>query len=134
MLACPKCHSALELGSTDALPLAHCRACSGQWIAEQTLRLLLERRDSHEAARRVAELPVQSSPTDLTCPACRGALAATWIAEVEVDYCHRCRGVFLDRGELERVALRDQTLDAVGRTEPKRGDGLRSLIAALLDD
>lgn len=39
----------------------------------------------------------------LTCPKCQGAMNAYERNGVTVDQCSDCRGLFLDRGELERL-------------------------------
>lgn len=39
----------------------------------------------------------------LTCPKCGGAMRAYERNGVNVDQCADCRGIFLDRGELERL-------------------------------
>jgi len=39
----------------------------------------------------------------LTCPKCRGAMRTYERSGVTVDQCSECRGIFLDRGELERL-------------------------------
>jgi Zn-finger nucleic acid-binding protein len=39
----------------------------------------------------------------LTCPKCRGAMTSYERSGVVIDQCTECRGVFLDRGELERL-------------------------------
>lgn len=39
----------------------------------------------------------------LTCPKCRGAMESYERNGVVVDQCSECRGLFLDRGELERL-------------------------------
>jgi Zn-finger nucleic acid-binding protein len=40
---------------------------------------------------------------DLTCPKCRGRMTSYERNGVTVDQCADCRGLFLDRGELERL-------------------------------
>lgn len=40
---------------------------------------------------------------DLNCPKCSGAMRSYERNGVTVDQCADCRGVFLDRGELERL-------------------------------
>jgi Zn-finger nucleic acid-binding protein len=37
---------------------------------------------------------------------------------VEIDFCPRCRGVWLDRGELDKILEREAALDA-GRSGPR---------------
>ena len=44
------------------------------------------------------------SPTaTLTCPKCQGAMRSYERNGVTIDQCQECRGVFLDRGELDRI-------------------------------
>lgn len=42
----------------------------------------------------------------MNCPRCRTNLLATQKEGVEIDYCPSCRGVWLDRGELEKIIER----------------------------
>lgn len=39
----------------------------------------------------------------LICPKCRGAMRQYERSGVTVDQCEQCQGMFLDRGELERL-------------------------------
>ncbi|MDP9428187.1 MAG: zf-TFIIB domain-containing protein [Actinomycetota bacterium] len=40
---------------------------------------------------------------ELTCPKCQGSMRTYERNGVHVDQCTECRGIFLDRGELERL-------------------------------
>jgi len=40
---------------------------------------------------------------DLICPKCQGAMRSYERNGVTIDQCSECRGIFLDRGELERL-------------------------------
>ncbi|WP_280190661.1 zf-TFIIB domain-containing protein [Delftia sp. PS-11] len=43
----------------------------------------------------------------MQCPACRDAmLLITERQNIEIDYCPQCRGVWLDRGELDKLIER----------------------------
>lgn len=42
----------------------------------------------------------------LLCPACQEILVPVDRDGVEIDYCPHCRGVWLDRGELEKIIER----------------------------
>ncbi len=42
----------------------------------------------------------------LLCPACRVDLVMSERQGVEIDYCPKCRGVWLDRGELDKILER----------------------------
>ena len=40
---------------------------------------------------------------ELTCPKCRGAMRSYERSGITIDQCTECRGVFLDRGELDKL-------------------------------
>ena len=42
----------------------------------------------------------------MTCPVCRVPLTMSERQGVEIDYCPQCRGVWLDRGELDKIIER----------------------------
>jgi Zn-finger nucleic acid-binding protein len=46
--------------------------------------------------------------TDLVCPKCHGPMRTYERSGVTVDQCTECRGIFLDRGELERLVDAEQ--------------------------
>lgn len=52
----------------------------------------------------------------MDCPIDGTALAMTDRNGVEIDYCPTCRGVWLDRGELDKI------IDRYGETQDSRGD------------
>lgn len=41
--------------------------------------------------------------SDLICPKCQGAMRTYERNGIQIDQCTECRGIFLDRGELERL-------------------------------
>jgi len=54
----------------------------------------------------------------MKCPTCpESALVMTDRQGVEIDYCPGCRGVWLDRGELDKLIERSAS------TAPDRSDG-----------
>ncbi|GHE03988.1 hypothetical protein U879_21105 [Defluviimonas sp. 20V17] len=42
----------------------------------------------------------------MLCPVCEVALTMSERQGVEIDYCPQCRGVWLDRGELDKIIER----------------------------
>ncbi len=48
----------------------------------------------------------QSRAPGILCPHCRVDLVMADRQGVEIDYCPRCRGVWLDRGELDKIIER----------------------------
>ena len=49
---------------------------------------------------------MSESTPGLICPACRVDLVMSERQGVEIDYCPKCRGVWLDRGELDKILER----------------------------
>jgi Zn-finger nucleic acid-binding protein len=47
--------------------------------------------------------------TDLICPKCQGAMRSYERSGITVDQCADCRGIFLDRGELEHLVDAEQS-------------------------
>ena len=48
----------------------------------------------------------------LLCPTCRVNLTMSERQGIEIDYCPQCRGVWLDRGELDKVIERSEGASA----------------------
>ncbi len=42
----------------------------------------------------------------MNCPVCNVSLVMSERQGVEIDYCPKCRGVWLDRGELDKILER----------------------------
>jgi Zn-finger nucleic acid-binding protein len=59
-----------------------------------------------EGERRKQEGLMESRPTGMPCPVCRVDLVMADRQGVEIDYCPKCRGVWLDRGELDKIIER----------------------------
>lgn len=47
-----------------------------------------------------------TSAPNMPCPVCGVALVMSERQGVEIDYCPQCRGVWLDRGELDKIIER----------------------------
>ena len=62
----------------------------------------------------------------MSCPVCRVPLVMSERQGVEIDYCPQCRGVWLDRGELDKILERSAREHSGGPqpapAPPNRGD------------
>lgn len=63
----------------------------------------------------------------MLCPVCKVPLLLSERQSIEIDYCGQCRGVWLDRGELDKILERNQaeaaptvTQSAEPRYDPRR--------------
>ena len=63
----------------------------------------------------------------LPCPRCRVDLVMSERQGIEIDYCPNCRGVWLDRGELDKIIERNaQFAAAPERDAPAPGQPAQS--------
>ncbi|MDI1283376.1 MAG: zf-TFIIB domain-containing protein [Reyranella sp.] len=53
-----------------------------------------------------------SNGQGLLCPTCRVDLVMSERQGIEIDYCPKCRGVWLDRGELDKIIERSAKEEA----------------------
>ena len=60
--------------------------------------------------------------TDLICPKCQGGMRSYERSGITVDQCADCRGIFLDRGELEHLVDAEQSWQ---RREPSQRERQR---------
>lgn len=57
----------------------------------------------------------------MNCPVCQVELRIAERQGVEIDYCPQCRGVWLDRGELDKIIDRSHALTEPSRRESPQG-------------
>ncbi|MFT3676858.1 MAG: zf-TFIIB domain-containing protein [Chitinophagaceae bacterium] len=48
----------------------------------------------------------------MKCPNCNETLVMTERSNVEIDYCPQCRGVWLDKGELDKIIEQSKRYDS----------------------
>jgi hypothetical protein len=61
----------------------------------------------------------------MTCPKCRGEMQQYERSGVTVDQCADCRGIFLDRGELERLVDAETSWHSRAQARPTGQPGYR---------
>lgn len=62
----------------------------------------------------------------MKCPSCNETLSMTERQGIEIDYCPKCRGVWLDKGELDKIiekALEQQEPDQNQNYNPPYNQG-----------
>lgn len=60
----------------------------------------------------IANRTIEGQGHGLLCPACRVDLVMSERQGIEIDYCPKCRGVWLDRGELDKIIERSAADEA----------------------
>ncbi len=56
----------------------------------------------------------------MLCPVCKTGLAMSERSGIEIDYCPSCRGVWLDRGELDKIIERSEASEAPAAPQPQQ--------------
>lgn len=67
---------------------------------------------------------------ELLCPKCRMPMESLERSGVTIERCTECGGLFLDRGELERLEVAEQ--DGPARNETSSGSASQNLLTDLL--
>ncbi len=68
----------------------------------------------------------QDEVAAMSCPVCRVPLAMSDRQGIEIDYCPQCRGVWLDRGELDKIIERSAPPAAAPASAPRPSEPLHS--------
>jgi Zn-finger nucleic acid-binding protein len=58
----------------------------------------------------------------MNCPVCNVQLSLSEKQGIEIDYCPKCRGIWLDRGELEKIVERTNSFQNDNRPLQKYDD------------
>jgi Zn-finger nucleic acid-binding protein len=105
-LACLKCTSILDKAKIEDIEVDHCPACGGLWLDHGEIERLSRKMQSElDRLRRLlapqAGPPAVPSEITTSCPACTGAMQEVTLGSIRIDFCSRCKGFFLDRGEID---------------------------------
>ncbi len=118
-IACVKCSAELEKSIVHDVEVDVCRQCGGLWLDRGEIAALAAMPDSELADLRAMQgqsaPPAQPGKSKLRCAACPGTLVERLIGPVRVDFCARCQGFHLDRGELEQAVKTARSRGATAR-------------------
>lgn len=134
-MRCPEDRSELETADYKGVPLKECPKCRGRWFDRDELRKAKDRTDddlrwldfdpfAEEADRFAVPSKGKRCPKDSTAME-----ALTYERSgVVIDRCPRCRGVWLNHGEFEKII---QYLEQIVSSEPSpqlAQDALKQLV------
>ena len=118
-LTCVKCTSVLDKARVGDVEVDLCPSCGGLWLDHGEIERIGRGKpgdvDNLRQALTGSTTPDPASETTNSCPACPGQLKEVVLGPVHVDYCVKCHGVFLDKGELDQAvgAVKGTTLRQV---------------------
>jgi Zn-finger nucleic acid-binding protein len=117
-LACVKCTSVLDKARIGDVEVDLCPSCGGLWLDHGEIERLGRGKPDDLTRLRTAltgsAAPEPASETTTSCPACPGSLNVVKLGPITIEYCGKCHGIFLDRGEL------DEAVGAVAGTTVKQ--------------
>lgn len=141
---CPRCHVPLHQERREAffpVTVDVCPKCDGEFLDKGELLRLTGNRPLHTFLTKYLGVDSDSS---LVCPACGGIMDLEDAAGIKVDVCLQCYGVWLDKGELDRLkdadpkafkdlspAKRAELFDAANAQKRERDAALRNLLGGL---
>lgn len=99
-LVCPRDGAALTKLTREETTIDQCPSCKGAWFDATEIKRVTRDNELAALAERVSKY---ADPSPFPCPRCGAACVANHVDEVEVDTCTKCRGVWLDAGELEEA-------------------------------
>lgn len=115
---CPKCEIKLHKRSIQGIDVDECEKCEGIWSDNDELRQVKDKTDSDlnwmdfEIWKHPEKFKAKSTKYD--CPNCGNSMDVLDYdnTKVEIDYCTNCKGIWLDKNELEKIidALEEEIL------------------------
>lgn len=106
-MKCPRCVVPLEWKSGTVGGLNSCPKCQGLWLNNVALKEAM-RKDEAELVNDFSELP-GAVDSILLCPSDAARMRIIACAGVELDTCPECKGLWLDKGEWEKLVSAHRT-------------------------
>jgi hypothetical protein len=97
---CPRCQENLYMIERGGVRLDHCWSCGGIWFDRHELDELV---DEDGTLELLIEITGKLKGEGLLCPTCRELMTTHEVFGVYVDHCPECRGIWMDKGETEKV-------------------------------
>lgn len=116
---CPRDGRELEYQGFWKYPRHACGQCRGVFVSERDMTESLGRKGPTEI-EDVAQVKLDNvTDSDLQCPKDRAGMKAVILAGAEIDVCPSCTGLWLDKGEYEKIMERMKERIAALRPNPK---------------
>ena len=112
MPRCPLCKTQTELVKYEGVPVQNCGTCGGYWVTKAKLDVILAKREvvmPEAVQRKMVEIAdAANSVQELWCMTCGTAMRREqfkYWPDIQLDRCPKCKGIWLDRGELEKCQI-----------------------------
>ncbi|MFZ2656857.1 MAG: zf-TFIIB domain-containing protein [Victivallales bacterium] len=106
-MLCPVCDTEMLILEFNKIEIDFCSLCSGVWLDEGELELLLQPDSANAVAVLMADLKKSDRPDGKRkCPVCRKTMNPVELSiepVVEIDKCRYNHGLWFDKGELDQI-------------------------------
>lgn len=117
-MICPNCHTDTLLPmDQEGVTLDFCSGCKGVWFDEGEAAFYVE---TTQDVPGLGDVRAAGQSVDKQCPRCAvNMVQVRYVpdADLMLDICPDCRGVFLDGGELRQLEKLATRLQAGGKVE-----------------
>jgi len=107
-LTCPLCNVPLVRAAIAGIPVLYCKECHGLLLPMQVIQPLMDELRSVDGSAAVQTPPDKGDlKRTIQCPKCHRRMDTHFYSgpgNVIVDSCDECLLIWLDRGELTRIA------------------------------
>ena len=111
-MRCPRCKNKLKQGTVkkSAVEIDYCSQCKGFFLGKGEIEKI------SEAAIRDLRIPPGAAPSRMPCPVCEKRMFVFDYPQtfVKVDVCKKCKGLWLDAGELKEIEAVRNNLQKTG--------------------
>lgn len=117
-MECPKCKIELDKKSIKGIEVDECDKCEGIWCDNKELKQVKDNTDSDlnwmdfDIWKHSEKF--SAKPAKVNCPECGNLMNVIDYenTKVEIDFCEQCKGIWLDKNELENIitALEEEIL------------------------
>lgn len=108
-VSCPNCHDELVIGEVRACQFAGCPSCGGMLYKQDVFGMLIQHLRTEKPSPVFMPKPIDFDELKVRrlCPSCQTAMETHAYAgpgNAVIDTCFPCRLIFLDKGELTKLA------------------------------
>lgn len=108
-MQCPNCKNELKKISYKDVELDECLNCGGRWFDIDELRTIKDKEDEFlrwlDVDLFIDAKQFEGSYSTMTCPKDKEPMYEIFYdsADIKVDVCRGCKGIWLDKDELEKI-------------------------------
>jgi len=115
-MKCPRCGADLKEIVYEGVLIDNCPNCGGNWLDKGEITTIIKKREvtfSQEEIEQVKQeknkiFEVKQPSQPLICPKCSNEMQQlnyAYSTGVIIDRCSNCGGIWLDKGELEKIQI-----------------------------